>query len=206
MNNIEEIKKQEYIRLYNHGAGAVSIPLYSPQRSESRGCIVEGEKKGEPGYTDVTWRDIEYINHTTSAFKTGMLCFAKEDEEVIYKELRIFNWKDILFEEEIEDIISDLYPTMEKLQRIIGIKDIRTIERVRGRMLYRINNGFDISNKLIEVVNARFKEISNGKKNSDILLVPKGNPVEKSEKDVEKLQDEVAALKAMVTELVKAKE
>ena len=196
MNNIETIKSRRYIRIYNHSGSSIGIPLYVSDNRTIKDGLIKGARNGKPGYVDVTWDDICYMNDTTSVIKDGAVRFDKEDEKAIYEELAILDWESILFDETIEDII--LHPTMEKLQKLIDTDDLLTVEKMRSKLHYLINAGADISMKTIEVINGRWKEFRRNQRVSNITLVPIKASKSADEKDVEKLQDEVAALKAMV--------
>lgn len=207
MNNINTIKKRKHIRIYNQMGSAVSIPLhqlYSSHSQSTRGCLIDGSRNGKYEFADITWEDVCYINDTTNIIKYGMISFDKDDERAIYKELGISDWENILFEETIEDII--LHPTMEKLQKIIEIKDIITLERVRGKLLYFINTGADISTNTINVINGRWFEFNHSQRVSKIELVSTKATKPADEKEVSELKDEVAALREIVTQLTKTKE
>ena len=69
----------------------------------------------DPIINVMTLKDLQFINSSTNLFKTGWLTFQDEEKEDIFKELRIRDWKLILTNENIKDIL--LNPSIEGLQK-----------------------------------------------------------------------------------------
>lgn len=198
MNNIKALKKKDYIRVYNHSSSPVILSMRDKQET------VEPKNENDtPGYVDVSWNDVYFINDRTNTFKHGLLRFAKDDEEAMYEALGIFDWADILFEEVIEDIV--LHPTLERLQRIVDTTSISIIERAKSVMTLLNNQDVDVSAKVTKIINIRRAELSQGKRRSDISLSPKEIHKAADKNEVTELKNEIAELKAMVEQLSKAK-
>ena len=73
--------------------------------------------------------EIRYANNF-NAFRNGMLFFEESKAEDVYNILGIKDWKNILTNKDIREII--LHPTYEGLEKLIAIKDSAMFERVRA--------------------------------------------------------------------------
>lgn len=95
-------------------------------------------------------------------FRTGALVFDENINEEIFTALNIPDWKETIWREsDIEDML--IHPTVEQLNRVIAVRDITTIERIRGKMTHFINTGkYGISNRVIALINERYSEIQRG--------------------------------------------
>lgn len=183
---------------------------YSPSRvavkAKNVSYLFEGGTKDSPYGYPMTFEEIATANMNGVAFKAGLLFFDPRDQEDIYKELRIVNWKDILKDEDIEDII--LHPTAEGYQKIINIDNDTYFDRVYG-ILYGLQSVFtDIPTQSKVIIEARKNELENHKRKSEIKI-KLDSPIEdmnqklaKKDEEINKLTDEITALKA---ELQKAK-
>lgn len=125
----------------------------------------------EPVINIMSLSDIQYINSNTQVIKTGWLTFDDKDKEEIFKELRIHNWKNILTNDDIKDILTK--PTMEGLQQIIDIDNVTYFDRVRIILYTLIQNGIDITTKVKNVIDTRYNELKNRQRVSSITLTPK---------------------------------
>jgi len=124
---------------------------------------------GNPSLLPLTFDEISYINSNSEVFKTGILRFPKEYEEVIYTELKILDWKEILSNDEIKDII--LNPTVEGLSKILKIQNIANFERVKGIFVKLKNeNKYDISMRVEDLIRERDAELRAGIRNSKIII------------------------------------
>lgn len=139
--------------------------------TKTGGLLVPGMKDGNPGSMPLMLDDIIYVNSTSNAFKIGLLHFEDEFEEEIQTTIRNLNWKNILTNAEIEDIV--LHPTADKLQKIVDIVEPAYFERVRSVYTGLVNSGREISQKVGTVVDTRYSEIMNRKFRSDIQLKQK---------------------------------
>jgi hypothetical protein len=148
-----------------------------------------------PTFVNVSFSDVEYINSQSNAFRTGLLFFKDNQKEEIYKELSIFDWKDILTNKEIKDIM--LNPTMDGLKKLLNVKDVVTFDRIYAILVSLQNsNSYDLSNRVIKVIEARQKEIRRKIFNTQIILQ------ERDTAPAKKLED-VSELKAQNAEMAK---
>ena len=164
------------------------------------------DENDTPSILPMPYRDIEFINQSTKAFKDGHLRFNDEEEAELYEALRIQNWDKIYTRKKIVDII--LNPTIEDLNNIINIKSLGVIGRFRGELCRLVNEGNeDISVRLQQVINTRYSELVANKTQSAIQI--KGSDDKKfaniqSNKQVEDLQAEIAELKKMIAQMTTA--
>ena len=153
---------------------------------------------GEPTMNFVDFDEIEYAHSRYNQFSIGLLIFNEEDREGMYQTLGIKDWQNkVWFNSDIEDII--MHPTLDKMQRVIDIKESITLERVRGMMVRFINEKRDVSQNVINIVNQRYRELSSGNANSKIVI---------RQADIEQhaSADEVAELKRQLAEMQKMME
>lgn len=132
--------------------------------------LIAGGTREEPTTMPFTIDEIAAINSGSPVFKIGLLFFEPEDQEDIYQELRIDKWRDILRDEDIENIILD--PTTEGLQKFLDIESDAYFERVRGVFAGLKSIGTDLSTNVEKVINGRYKELSARKRKSEIRLTP----------------------------------
>lgn len=158
------LNKSSYLVL-NYNTSPVSI-----RTRHSSELIPAGDDKS-PSSVPLSLDDIVYANNSGNAFKCGLLRFEPEYEEEIYNELRIANWKDILTNKELYDIILD--PDMDGLQRLIDISDPMYFDRVYGAFVGLKNDGATISTKVDEIMRIRRNELKEHKKISAIHLTKK---------------------------------
>ena len=91
-----------------------------------------------------------------------------------------------------------LNPTMEKMKRIVDIKDSQTMERIRGHLARLMYRGQHVSIKVSDIINARFDELRRNIRESNIQITPKTVEAEVNQDTVNALQDQIAELKAML--------
>lgn len=152
-------------------------------------------ENGEPTMNFVDFDEIEYAHSRGKLFTTGLLIFDESDQEDMYSTLGIKDWKDkVWFNKDIEDAI--LNPSVEKMQRIIDVKDTIVFERIRGMMVRFVNEQRDVSQNVIKLINARFKELNAGNYTSKIK-------VRASDTERPVLSNEVEDLKRQNEELQK---
>lgn len=167
------LNKNEMINIYNENDYAI----YGISQIIEFGYKFEARNEyGEPSCTPIPFSDVRYINNRSEVFRTGTLRFDKDTEEEIFKELLIrpkFD-KNYLTLEDIKDII--INPTVEKLQKITNVTSTLTIEKIRG-VLVSLNNEdeYDISQRVFDVINLRWDELSIGRKKSQIIIKRKKN-------------------------------
>lgn len=156
---------------------------------------------GEPSMNFVDFDEIEYAHSRGKLFSIGLLIFAEEDQEGMYEALGIKDWaKKIWRNSDIEDIIMN--PTVEKMQRVIDIKDVVTLERVRGMMVRFVNEKRDVSQNVINLINARFRELNAGNTNTKIVVRPVDVEVSKTSAEVDALNKKIAEMQKMLDKMM----
>lgn len=149
------------------------------------------------------YRDIEYINQSTKAFKDGHLRFNADEEAELYQALRIQNWENIYTRKKIIDMI--LNPTADDLRAIVDIKSLGVIGKFRGELCRLINEGNeDISVRLQQVINTRYTELVANKTQSAIQIKSSDDKRfanNQNNKQVEDLQAEIAELKKLISQM-----
>jgi len=176
-------------------------------KTKDNGYWIEGAKDGIPTRMPLLLEEIRYINTTSEAFKAGLLFFDEDIEQDMYEnELRIPNWKSILKPYQIENIIKK--PTLEGLEKILNIKNIATFEIVRGILVSLKNNNADISTRVENIINERYKELVNKIYNTRIILKAKdvaNNTIEdvnELKAQNEAMQKQLAEMQAMMAKLL----
>lgn len=140
-------------------------------------------------------------------FVTGMLTFDESERDEIYNSLNFPNWRERFWtEESIENAL--LFPTKAKMERILAVRDILTIERIRGKMTHLINKGPRRPiDDVIFLVNERCNELFRGIKVSrkqvalpEDLEDEEKKSLKKENKDLQEqmrvMQEQIAALMA----------
>lgn len=172
----------------------VSIPVYN--YNESNLCIptnisthiLPPAVDGVPSVDYLSFAEINYINGISDCFRTGLVRFDDNDKEEIYTALGFADWKNILTNDEIKDIL--LNPTIEGLQRIIDVTNTSIFDRIRTIFVsLKENTDNDISNRVIKIMETRELEFKRGIYKTQIVLKPK----DVSEKPVS--NDEINAIK-----------
>jgi len=176
--------------------------FYVISPASTRTYTFEPADEGVPTLDTLPFSDIEFINSHSNAFRTGLLFFKEDQQEYVYKELKIFDWKDILTNKKIEDIL--LNPTIEGLQKIINITDDTTFERVRGILVkIKNSNSYDLSNRVINVIEARHKELQRRIAKTQIVLQPRDVSSSKIEnEEVKDLKTQLAEMQAMMAQMM----
>lgn len=183
------------VRVYNECPFQVNIT------GQKRDYIFPPAEDGEPTMNFIDFEDIEYMSARYKAFSIGLLTFNEDEREDIYSTLGLKNWKStVWYNDDIEDII--LHPTVEKMQRIINIVDSITLERVRGMMVRFVNEKRDVSQNVINIVNARYRELSSGRLASKIVVRPDDVENKATSEDVDELKRQLAEMKAMMEKMV----
>lgn len=197
------ITQAEKINVLNYNENKVSV-MVSPTESFTFEPSVDGET---PSVIPMTFEQIRYANNYNT-FRGGFLFFDKIKEKEIYEEIGIANWEDILNNKEIRDIL--LSPSYEGLKKIIDIKDSAVFERVRAVFhKLKAEGTSDISVRVQQIINTRYKELQNKKVNTSIVLEKKDIVQSASNKEVESLkaenkamQEQLANMQAMMEKLL----
>lgn len=182
------------IRVYNECPFQVNLV------GQRRDYIFPPCLDGEPTMNFVDFEEIEYAHSRGKVFNIGLLIFAEDDREGMYDALGVKNWKDkVWFNDVIEDII--MHPTVEKMQRVIDIKDLITFERVRGMMVRFMNEKRDVSQNVINLINARYRELNAGNSTSKIVIRPADVETSVSADEVADLKKQLADMQELVKKL-----
>lgn len=189
-------KEQTYLVL-NYGTSPVSITT----RHGSE--LIEGGSRDNPSAIPLKIEEIITANSNGCAFKYGLLRFEKEYEEDIYTEIRLHDWRNILTDQDIEDIL--LCPTKEGLERILAIDNEIYFNRVVG-VYYGLKSIFaDISPKVDIIIEQRRAEMRQNKRKTEIVVskVEKAQPAIDQQSEIEKVKAQNALLIAQMEELKK---
>ena len=198
------LDKNKTFLVLNYNGSPVAVST----RHES--YIIPGGSSESPSSMPLSVDEIVQINSNSNVFKMGLLWFEEEFQEDLYKECRIRNWKDILTDGEIEDII--LHPTLEKLEKLLLIENEQYFERCYGIYIGLKNSNHSIKQNVENVMLARRKELRNRKYKTGILLTKKEAPavseelLKETQEQNAKLTHEVDELKAMVAQLLAAQQ
>lgn len=165
-----------------------------------------------PSIVPMSLSELQYIASNTEIILTGWLTFDEDDKEEIFKLLRISNWKEILSNKEITEILKN--PTLEGLQEIVGIESQTYFDRVRIMMYKLSNSGSDVSSKVTRIVDQRYNELRKRQRVSSILLSPKDTVTSLASKDdVDlltlqnvKLQTQLDAMQKMLEQMMTTRE
>lgn len=163
----------------------------------------KASKNGKvPTVVPIPFNELQYIASNTNIITTGWLTFDNDIKEEIFTELRISDWKDILSNEDIKNIL--IHPTMEGLQKIIDIENQSYFDRVRIAMFKLMGEGVDITTKVSRIVNQRYDELQKRQRKSSIVLTKKDTTV--SVDTVRELSEQNASLQNQLDEMKKMME
>lgn len=199
------IKDKGTINILNYNDNPVVVS------TRDTAYVLEPASGNVPSKTPFTIPEIQTMHGNGNAFESGNVRFEEEDEAEIYEILRIVNWKDILTNDEIVDII--LNPTYEGLKRIVDVKSSSVFERIRG-IYTRLKNDEcnDISNRIERIITTRYRELISGKSKTEIVLTPKDSKkatsinVDEIKNQNEALMQQIAEMQKKFDEFVKSKE
>lgn len=172
-------------------------PLVVSTKTDS--IKIDGATSGSPTTIPLTYEDIIYINSTSNAFKIGLLFFEEEYSEDWYKVLKIHNWRDILHDSEIEQIL--LHPTKESMERILKIQNPQYFERIRGVFIGMKNAGIDVSSKVEGIIRERYFEFLRKKYTTNISLRDANDTDATSDNKMLELQKQIDALQAQIARI-----
>ena len=159
--------------------------------------------------------EIKNIHSRSKVFLDGYLTFEDDYKEDVYNYLKIKDWKNILTQQDIVDIL--LHSSKEKLQRIINIDSLSYFERIRGVYIALKQSKADMSLRTVEVVEARYKELLRDKFKSSIelrdinfktetdkkqdLIEEKNKAIEEKDKEIKALSEQMEELRAMILQM-----
>lgn len=187
--------------MYNYGTSKIIIAL------RDGSVVVEGGTRDCPTAYPFTLSELQQIANLSTAIQSGYLRPAKEDAEFIYETLRIRDWKDILTEEDIEQII--LHPTVEGLTKLLSIKDAFYYERVYGVFIGLKSVNVPIAANIDRLLRGRYKELQKGKITTDYTVREKDLPIQDAytsnykANEIDALKDAVANQNRLIEQLKK---
>lgn len=158
--------RDKAITLQNYNPFTVFIPTQTGRTFKLEPCVED-----IPTLVTVQFSDCEYVNGQSSAFRTGLLIpkLNEEENKEFYEALNIYNYTDILTNSKIEKILKS--PTIEGLTKILEIEDDSLFERVRTILIKLKNlNGFNISMKVIDLVDKRYAELKRGIRKTNYII------------------------------------
>lgn len=153
----------------------------------------------DPVINIMSLKDLQFINSNTGLIKTGWLTFQDNEKEEIFKELHIRDWESILTNEDIKEIM--LNPSIEGLQKLIDISDEAYFDRVRIALHILTTDGEDVSSRVKNIVDARYKELVRKQRKTSIVLSPKDVPVAINDSKAKELEAQNAELKSQLDEM-----
>ena len=188
------IRNKNDIRVYSE------LPFQINLVGQHREYIFPACADGESTMNYVDWADIEYAHSRGNLFSAGLLIFKEDEQEEIYRELGIRDWKNkVWFDKDIVDAIEN--PTLEKMQRVIDIKDSLTFERIRGKVVLYTNKGKDISQKVVNIVEQRYRELQAGVRSSKIVIRPTDVEKPVSADEVEDLKKQLSHMQKLMEQM-----
>lgn len=185
------LDKNKEIMVRNYNAFAVSVS------TKMQNFVFPAAERGSYSSLPLTWDEIIQINNSSKVFKNGFLMFPEEDSDEIYSALRILDYKDILTNEQIENIV--LHPTRDGVEKLIAIDDDAYFDRARGIYTYLRNNGYDISNRIDTIMELRYTELKNNKKTSSIVVSDK--LASNNDEKIKELENRLSEMEALKKEL-----
>lgn len=151
------INKNEEIEILNY----YKNPKYLVSLGDEYGNKIEGcDDKNEPSMITIPFQDVKHINSKSDVFKIGTLEFGEADREAVLKELKIYPERDVNYytKNEIREIVGSP-ATEENIIKIIEITNKGTIDNFRGTLYELINDGYEVSNRIIDYIESRYIEI-----------------------------------------------
>ena len=158
------------------------IDVYTPYHSDvylpsnvlgEKDFIVKvSEDLKDPNYTPVPYRVISSVNKNTELFKNRVLRVRPEEEEELWKDLRIDNSRirDVYTKEAIDKII--LTPTDEELKNVLKIKSLSMINCFFSELVWLRNSGnYWVNEKAELYIRARRDEIRQGIAHTELPFI-----------------------------------
>lgn len=194
------INENKLINVLNFNANPVAIKTHKMEY-----LCTSAENYENPSITPLTYSEIESLNSNSNAFKIGTLRFPIEIEAEIYEALRITDWKDILTNKDIENII--LKPSIAGLTKLVDIKNVSLFERVRG-VFFSLNSThqYDISNRVEAIITTRYKELANKQIKTNIVLTVKDTNTSIPNEEVDALKEQNKSMQTQMEAMQKMME
>jgi hypothetical protein len=208
------IKSRNDIKVYYYGRSQLAY------EEEGRKYLFDGAVDGIPTVKRMSFSAIEAGNSKGLMFATGTLVFDPNEREELFAALGRTDWRETYWsEEDIDNLL--LHPTVSELNRMLKIRDMLTIERIRGRMTYLKNTALQRpSEKVIELVNHRYEEVQKGivrssrsvtaadagitkeMEDNSVLKAKNAQLQEELTKQKDDLQSQLAQLQAQIAQLL----
>lgn len=189
------IKDRDNIKVYYYGKSPLAV------EANGRKYLFDAAEEGRPSIHMMSFTTIELSNSRSPVFLTGTLVFNESERNEMFKALGNLEWQDAYWSElDIDDLLTR--PTVDALNRMLRIRDMLTIERIRGRMIFLRNTSMTPpGEKVAAAINARFDEIQRGvlKSTKTATVIDTGMSGEAVE--AERLQSENSVLKKMLEEM-----
>lgn len=190
------ISKDKTYLVFNYSASKVSLFVRDGQPS----YLFDSGTKDEPCAIPLTIDEIISANANGGAFRNGLLFFEPEHEDAIYQTLRIKDYKNILKDWEIEDII--LHPTSDGLKLLLGVTNDAYFNRIIGCYTVLKNAFADIPAQSKYILDARIDEYRSGKRATEIVV----KEIVSSESQIEKLTAQLDEQKNITENLARENE
>lgn len=189
------IRDRKSINVLNYNDNTIIIS------TKTDGYAIPPCSNDVPSTLPLTFDEIAFVNSHSDVFKTGLLRFEDGLEKEVYDELKIVNWKSILTNGEIENIL--LNPSVDGLSKIVAITNVADFDRVRCAFT-RLKNAktYDVSMRVESIVNERDSELRRGVRNTGILI--KASDTEKmiQVEDVNELKAQLKAMQEMMNQMM----
>lgn len=178
------IKENIAIKIYNYNPFVLNVTTNVRTHT-----LVPCYDINNPTFSTVTYSELDYYNSVSNCLRNGMVAFEESIEKEIYEALGIVNYKDILTNKTIKDIL--INPTKEKLSKIISTTDESVFNRVNAIYRGLVNGGqHDISNRVTNIIETRIDEFRHGILSTRIQLVAKDDSIVNDDIDSVKKQNE----------------
>ena len=183
------------IKIENHNPFNLSI------RSNLRDYILSpAGEDGTPTVEYLTLEEIIWVDSNTNAIRTGLITINEDDREEVFKEIKFEDGDKIITNKDVENIL--LNPSVDGLSKIIEITDASTFDRVYAVFVGLKEGGsVDISNRVINLMNERYKEFKRGQNVSHIKIERKDTETVISQDRAKELESQNKSLKQELSEL-----
>lgn len=183
------------IKIENHNPFNLSI------RSNLRDYILSpAGEDGTPTVEYLTLEEIIWVDSNTNAIRTGLITINEDDREEVFKEIKFEDGDKIITNKDVENIL--LNPSVDGLSKIIEITDASTFDRVYAVFVGLKEGGsVDISNRVINLMNERYKEFKRGQNVSHIKIERKDTETVISQDRAKELESQNESLKQELSEL-----
>ncbi|MEG0898442.1 MAG: hypothetical protein RSF40_01870 [Oscillospiraceae bacterium] len=192
------LERQKTYMVLNYSSSPVSLS------TRERSYLLEGGTRDHPAVIPMTIDEIGTANTNGCAFKYGLAWFEKDFEEAIYEDIRLTNWRDILRDEQIEDII--LHPTKEGLEKIVAINHEIYFNRVYGVYMGLKSVFAEISPRVELVIEQRRDELKANQRKTEIVISKPTPKVGTTGEDVEDLKARLAKMEELLSKQAVAQE